>query len=219
MIGQAQIAVTFLLALGMPWAIALAANLKLFPLLAAAVVGRPARLAMRPEPRGLGRRARGPAARPRAGRDDRLPGVPSSRPGRHDRLAIALRGFAGAMGGPRPCRGAPSLSARLPGAMAGRWLLASRPLRRRASCSISFRVSRPRSANRRPMIAPTRRPPIAAIAIVAILGVFGWLVADLDRRGHPRACGDGTRTGFDLAAPLQAGRDVAAGPLALRLRP
>jgi hypothetical protein len=35
-IGQAQVAVTFLLALGMPWAVALAANLKVFPLLAAA---------------------------------------------------------------------------------------------------------------------------------------------------------------------------------------
>jgi len=35
-IGQAQVAVTFLLAFGTPWAVALAANLKVFPLLAAA---------------------------------------------------------------------------------------------------------------------------------------------------------------------------------------
>jgi hypothetical protein len=34
-IGQAQVAVTWLLALGMPWAVALAANLKVFPILVA----------------------------------------------------------------------------------------------------------------------------------------------------------------------------------------
>jgi hypothetical protein len=34
-IGQAQVAVTFLLALGLPWAVAVAANLKVFPLLVA----------------------------------------------------------------------------------------------------------------------------------------------------------------------------------------
>jgi hypothetical protein len=34
-IGQAQIAVTFLLAIGMPWSVALAVNLKVFPILAA----------------------------------------------------------------------------------------------------------------------------------------------------------------------------------------
>src|SRR2546422_5393683 len=34
-IGQAQVAVTFLLAVGAPWSVALAANLKVFPVLAA----------------------------------------------------------------------------------------------------------------------------------------------------------------------------------------
>ncbi len=98
-IGQAQALITFLLAVGSPWAVALAANIKLFPALAAIYwVGR---REWRPlgRVRGLDGRPHRLPVRHRADGDDRLPRVHQPRAGRRGQQPVAVRDLAGALGG------------------------------------------------------------------------------------------------------------------------
>ena len=120
-IGQAQVAVTLLLALGSPWAVAIAANLKVFPILVA--VWWLGRRDWRPLGwlGDLGRRPDRRPAGPRAGGHPRLPVVPPPRPGRQRHLALAVRHLAAALGGDgRRARRARDLG-RADAATAGRW--------------------------------------------------------------------------------------------------
>ena len=97
-IGQAQVAVTFLVALGAPWAVALAGNLKILPVIVALFwIGRR-------DWRAVGLFAAWMVGlvvapvRPRAGRDDRLPRLLRPRAGRQRREPLAVRPVAGPVG-------------------------------------------------------------------------------------------------------------------------
>ena len=102
-VGQAQVAVTFLVALGAPWAIALAGHLKILPVIVAIYwIGRR-------DWRAVGRFAAWFVGlsvltlRPRAGRHDRIPRVHGPRTGRQRPEPLALRDLTLALGGVR-CR-------------------------------------------------------------------------------------------------------------------
>ena len=101
-IGQAQVAVTFLVALGSPWAIALAANLKILPVIVAIYwIGRRDWRAVGVLV-GVADRAGLAAVRARAGRHHRVHQVLRPRPGRQRREPLALRDLADPVGRLRP---------------------------------------------------------------------------------------------------------------------
>ena len=104
-IGQAQVLVTLFLAIGSPWAVALAAQVKLLPALVALYwLGRRdwRRLGTFV---GVSRRPARRPAHPRPDGDDRLPTGLRPRPGRQRLEPVAVCGLAGPVGRSRPRRG------------------------------------------------------------------------------------------------------------------
>ena len=97
-IGQAQVAVTFLVALGAPWAIALAGHLKILPVIVVRLLARAARLAGGRTVRGLVVGLDRRDVRPRAGRHDRVHRLLGPLPGRRGPEPVALCDLAGAVG-------------------------------------------------------------------------------------------------------------------------
>ena len=206
-IGQAQVAVTFLLAIATPWSVALAANLKVFPILAAVwwlgrrdwralgeLVGWLVALAVVQvvlEPTGS-------FAYPAFLRLDQVGSVVSLSP-----YALSPWLWAGllAVVATRALVGPPAI--RLGGC---RRRLGSRLAPSPALPGVE--PGRGDAGPRRPVTARGGRPSVARGALL-ILGVVGWvgliwIGATLYSSTPPKA-------GFDLELLLRAGRDVAAG--------